>query len=127
LNSPGSLPESAADIPDSAGDPAGLLSIRGQLVSGKRNSGFRMNTATHSISEWQLVRVRLTRRFFVAAIVQLLAATAIGLGLSSLIGRSPPADRLTLPAAFQFATFFLALGSWFMHRAIGLVKLERQV
>lgn len=76
--------------------------------------------------DWNLIRTRLTRRFFLAVLVQASVAGAIAAGLALLNGRPAPTPRLTLPAAFQFATFFLALGSWLVHRAVHFVRLERQ-
>jgi len=85
-----------------------------------------MSSASSTPSEWELIRVRLARKFFLSSIAQLAVAISIGFGLASLVGRPEPSTSLRLPAAFQFATLLLAAGSWLLQRAGQLVRQERQ-
>lgn len=77
-------------------------------------------------TEWDLIRATTSRRFFLAAILQAQAAILIAAGLVIVVDVPPPQPELTLPTAFQFGTFLLVLGSWFLHRAVGYVRVERQ-
>ncbi len=68
----------------------------------------------------------MARRFFLATIAQAVVCLALAWGLAVLLKAPPPSDRLRLPAAFQFGTAFLLLGSWFLHSSLNYVKVERQ-
>lgn len=76
--------------------------------------------------DWNRIRTRLARRFFLGAIAQALLAVTIATTLALISGRPAPAPQLRLPVAFQFGTCFLAVGSWLMHRAVGFVRREDQ-
>lgn len=73
-----------------------------------------------------MARASLTRRFFVATFLQGSVILLLGLSLKLIFGHPTPSRTLELPAAFQFGTAFLALGSWFLHDAHNNVRLERQ-
>lgn len=75
---------------------------------------------------WELERVRLTRRFFVGTVLQAAVCLSFAVLLGKLLGVPETRGRLSLPAAFQFGTFFLAAGSWSLHRALTYVRTERQ-
>ncbi len=68
----------------------------------------------------------MARRFFVATVLQACAVLFLGVTLGILFGRPLPTESLRLPAAFQFGTLFLAIGSWCLHDAHINVRLERQ-
>ena len=68
----------------------------------------------------------MARRFFLATIVQAAICCAIAFGLAAVFSVPEPGNRVRMPPAFLFATAFLFLGSWFLHRGLGHVKLERQ-
>ncbi|MEZ6061962.1 MAG: hypothetical protein R3C19_16580 [Planctomycetaceae bacterium] len=75
----------------------------------------------------RISRAVLTRHFFVATVMQAVVAFCIAFLLSRLNPVPPPGDGLQLPTAFQFGTLFLLAGSWFLHRSVQHVKIERQV
>ena len=77
-------------------------------------------------NRWDMARASLTRRFFVATFLQGGVILLLGLSLKLIFGHPPPSRSLELPAAFQFGTVFLALGSWCLHDAHSNVRLERQ-
>lgn len=78
------------------------------------------------VNRWDENRVGLTHRFFLAMLIQSAAAATIAIALRSLNGLPVVQPVTSLPTAFQFSTLFLAVGSWFMHRAVQLVRIERQ-
>ncbi len=77
-------------------------------------------------NRWDLMRVSLARRFFVACILQAAVVLAAACLLALIFGRQAPSEKLRLPAAFAFSTVFLAVGSYCLERARLLVRLERQ-
>jgi len=77
-------------------------------------------------NRWDLIRVSLARRFFLAAVLQALVVLTLGLLLCEIFGRQPPSEKLRLPPSFLVSTFFLAVGSYAVERARGLVKREKQ-
>ena len=78
------------------------------------------------INSWPQIKAAIARRFFMATAVKAGFGAAIAATLILLQNPSPPSDRLELPAAFQFGTAALILGSWFLHTAVGHVRHERQ-
>lgn len=68
----------------------------------------------------------MARRFFLATILQAVVCLLLALGLGFLCGAPPQTDRIRLPAAFQFGTAFLAVGSYFLHVSRKHVQRERQ-
>lgn len=77
-------------------------------------------------SRWAENQSKIARRFFLATIVQAILCFGIGGGLSWLLGAPPQTQSVQLPAAFQFGTFFLFVGSWFLHSGLNHVKREKQ-
>ena len=77
-------------------------------------------------NRWDLMRVSLARRFFLASILQATVVLAAAYVLALIVGRQSPSEKLRLPAAFAFSTVFLAVGSYCLERARLLVRLERQ-
>ncbi|HIK94366.1 MAG TPA: hypothetical protein EYG03_20680 [Planctomycetes bacterium] len=77
-------------------------------------------------SRWAEKQSLITRRFFLATITQ--AAICIGMAwaLAAFVGAPEQSERIRLPAAFQFGTLFLLIGSWFLHVSQGHVQNERQ-
>ncbi len=75
---------------------------------------------------WDLIRVSLARRFYLATILQAAVVLSASIVLCYAFGRQPPAEKLRLPWAFGFSTVLLAVGSWYMERAHAFVKRERQ-
>lgn len=75
---------------------------------------------------WAEQQSLMARRFFLATVAQALVCLLLALVLARLLGAPPAGDRLRLPAAFQFGTVFLCLGSWYLQAGLGYVKVERQ-
>jgi len=76
---------------------------------------------------WDLIRVSLARRFYLAtgaqAAVVILSAVLLGL----LFGRQAPGEKLRLPWAFLISTVLLAVGSWYLEQARYFVRREKQM
>ncbi len=68
----------------------------------------------------------LARRFFLATVLQASVILLLGFSLGFVFGHPEPTQKLELPAAFQFGTTFLAIGSWCLHDALKNVRLELQ-
>lgn len=77
-------------------------------------------------NRWDLVRVSLTRQFYLSTLIQAAAVVLLGLALSALFGRQPPSPTIRLPWAFAVSTVFLAVGSWQLEQAKFHVRRERQ-
>lgn len=77
-------------------------------------------------SRWAENQSMMARRFFLATILQAAFCLVLAWALSMIFRAPPPSDRLRLPAAFQFGTVFLLLGSWFLNSSLHHVKVERQ-
>lgn len=75
---------------------------------------------------WDLIRVSLARRFYLATVLQAAAVLAVSVTLCYVFGKQPHAEKLRLPLAFGISTVFLAVGSWYLERAHAFVKRERQ-
>jgi cytochrome c oxidase subunit III len=75
---------------------------------------------------WNLIRVSLARRFFLAALAQAGVVMLIGSCLAAIFGRQAPGPELRLPWSFVFSTLCLMIGSWHLERSIGCVRRERQ-
>lgn len=78
-------------------------------------------------NRWDLIRVSLARRFFVASLLQTVVVLVAALGFAAIFGRQAPAEKLRLPWAFVVSTCFLGLGSWYLEQAHGQVRRERQI
>jgi len=76
---------------------------------------------------WDVIRVPLARRFFLATILQAALVLVTALLLGAVFGRQPPADRLRLPWAFLLSTVLLGVGSWQLELARMHVRREKQV
>lgn len=79
------------------------------------------------VTRWDQMRATMARRFFLASVLQAQIAILIAAFLVIVADVPSPGARVTLPVAFQFGTLLLALGSWFLHRAVQFVRMERQV
>lgn len=77
-------------------------------------------------NRWDLIRVSLARRFYLACVAQAAVIIFSSLLLGQLFGRQTPSEKLTLPMAFLFSTVFLAVGSVYLERARVMVRRERQ-
>lgn len=78
------------------------------------------------VSEWDTRRVTLTRQFFLAAIAQC-AVILLLFGLLRLVLPAPqPIQGIRFPLAFFVSTPLLVAGSYYLHRAVQFVRLERQ-
>ena len=77
-------------------------------------------------NRWDLIRVSLARRFFLASLLQAVVVLGAALGLAAVFGRQAPAENLRLPWAFLVSTGFLGIGSWHLERAHAFVRRERQ-
>ncbi len=77
-------------------------------------------------TSWQQTRATLARKFFFATALQAAAGAGIAALLIWLHGPVAMTSSLTLPVAFQYGTVALAMGSWFLHKAVGYVRVERQ-
>ncbi|MEY3459545.1 MAG: hypothetical protein RL215_2702 [Planctomycetota bacterium] len=75
---------------------------------------------------WDVIRVPLARRFFLATILQAAVVLSVSLALGAMFGRQPPGDRLRLPWAFVVSTLLLAVGSWQLEMARMSVRREKQ-
>ena len=75
---------------------------------------------------WDLIRVSLARRFYLATILQAAVVIVVSIVLCYAFGRQAPAEKIRLPRAFVISTILLAVGSWYMERAHAFVKRERQ-
>lgn len=75
---------------------------------------------------WDVIRVSLARRFFLATVLQATVVLAVSLLLIAVFGRQPPGDRLRLPWAFVLSTVLLAVGSWQLEQARVHVRREKQ-
>ncbi|HQX49336.1 MAG TPA: hypothetical protein PLR25_05485 [Planctomycetaceae bacterium] len=78
-------------------------------------------------NRWDQTRASMARRFFAATVLQTCVVLFLSVTLGILFGRPQPTESLHLPAAFQFGTLFLAIGSWCLHDAHTNVRLERQL
>ena len=78
-------------------------------------------------NRWDLIRVSLARRFFLASLLQAVILILFGVLLASIFGRQTPSSNVRLPWAFGVSTVFLAVGSWYLELAHGFVKRERQL
>ncbi|MFM7164035.1 MAG: cytochrome c oxidase subunit 3 [Planctomycetaceae bacterium] len=76
---------------------------------------------------WDLIRVSLARRFYLATVAQVAVVLLATVLLGWLFGRQAPADKLRLPWAFLISTILLAVGSWYMEQARFFVRREKQV
>jgi cytochrome c oxidase subunit 3 len=81
---------------------------------------------TAMADRWDLIRVSLARRFFLATICQALTVIAASLLLAAVFGRQAPSEKLRLPWAFLLSTVLLGLGSWYMEQARAYVRREKQ-
>ena len=77
-------------------------------------------------NRWDLIRVSLARRFFLATVVQAIVVISVTWMLCMTCGRQSTSETLRLPWAFAFSSVFLAVGSWSLERAHAFVKRERQ-
>jgi heme/copper-type cytochrome/quinol oxidase subunit 3 len=77
-------------------------------------------------NRWDLIRVSLARRFFLATLLQAAVVLLFAVLLGTLFGRQSPAAKLRLPWSFLVTSAFLAIGSVYLEKARGLVKRERQ-
>ena len=77
-------------------------------------------------NRWDQTHASLARRFFLATGFQCGVIMLLGLSLGLIFRHPEPTEKLRLPAAFQFGTIFLAIGSWCLHDAHANVRLERQ-
>ena len=77
-------------------------------------------------NRWDQTRASLARRFYLATVLQGSVILLLGFSLGLIFRHPEPTEKLRLPAAFQFGTIFLAIGSWCMHDAQANVRLERQ-
>ena len=77
-------------------------------------------------NRWDLIRVSLARRFFLATLLQAAVVLLFAVLLGTLFGRQSPAEKLRLPWSFLVTSAFLAIGSVYLEKARGLVKRERQ-
>jgi len=77
-------------------------------------------------NRWDQTRASLARRFFLATVLQCGVILLLGFSLGLIFRHPEPTEKLRLPAAFQFGTIFLAIGSWCLHDAHANVRLERQ-
>ena len=68
----------------------------------------------------------MARRFFLATACQAAVCMALAWVLTIIFNAPPPSERIRLPAAFQFGTIFLLLGSLLLHSSLNQVKAERQ-
>ena len=75
---------------------------------------------------WDVIRVPLARRFFLATILQAVVVLAVSLLLGAVFGRQAAAERLRLPWAFVLSTVLLAVGSWKLELARMHVSREKQ-
>ncbi|MFN9718248.1 MAG: cytochrome c oxidase subunit 3 [Planctomycetota bacterium] len=78
-------------------------------------------------NRWDLMRVSLTRQFYLATLVQAAAVILFGSGLALLFGRQEPASYIRLPWAFAVSTVFLGVGSFYLEKAHAMVRRERQL
>lgn len=78
------------------------------------------------LTQQELIRARAARQFFPAAAGQVALCGLVATILIVWNEPPQPSVQLKLPTAFQFGTFFLATGSWLLHRAVCLVRHERQ-
>lgn len=77
-------------------------------------------------NRWDLIRVSLARRFYLATVCQAILVISGSFLLAALFGRQTPSDRLRLPWAFLVSTGLLVAGSWYMERARACVRREKQ-
>ncbi len=76
---------------------------------------------------WDLIRVSLARRFFMATICQAVTVISVSILLAAVFGRQAPSEKLRLPGAFLLSTVLLGLGSWYMEQARAYVRREKQL
>jgi cytochrome c oxidase subunit 3 len=81
---------------------------------------------TAMADRWDLIRVSLARRFFLATICQAMTVIAVSVLLAAVFGRQAPSEKLRLPGAFVLSTLLLGLGSWYMEQARAYVRREKQ-
>jgi cytochrome c oxidase subunit 3 len=81
---------------------------------------------TAMADRWDLIRVSLARRFFLATICQAATVIAVSVLLAAVFGRQAPSEKLRLPVAFLVSTVLLGLGSWYMELARAYVRREKQ-
>lgn len=77
-------------------------------------------------NRWDLIRVSLARRFFLATLLQAAVVIIAALLLGNLFGRQAAGEKLRLPWAFALSTVFLAIGSVYLEKARSRVKREKQ-
>jgi cytochrome c oxidase subunit 3 len=75
---------------------------------------------------WDLIRLSLARRFFLATIAQAAVVITGGVTLGWVFGRQTASDQLRIPAAFLISTVLLGVGSVYLEQARGYVRKERQ-
>lgn len=75
---------------------------------------------------WDVIRVSLARKFYLACVLQAAAILLLGCSLGLMLGRQEPSARLRLPGAFLVSTVFLFVGSAWLEWARNRVRLERQ-
>lgn len=78
-------------------------------------------------TRWDLMRVSLARRFYLATLLQAAAVLLFGMGLALIFGRQEPSEHIRLPWAFAVSTVFLAVGSFYLEKAHAMVRRERQL
>ncbi|MDG1897067.1 MAG: cytochrome c oxidase subunit 3 [Fuerstiella sp.] len=78
-------------------------------------------------SRWAEKQSLIARRFILATTTQAAICIGIAWTLAALIDIPEPSDRIRLPKAFQFGTFCLLIGSWFLHVSHNHVQGERQM
>ncbi len=82
---------------------------------------------TAMADRWDLIRVSLARRFFMATICQAVTVISVSILLAAVFGRQSPSEKLRLPGAFLLSTVLLGLGSWYMEQARAYVRREKQL
>ena len=82
---------------------------------------------TAMADRWDLIRVSLACRFFMATICQAVTVISVSLLLAAVFGRQAPSEKLRLPGAFLLSTVLLGLGSWYMEQARAYVRREKQL
>jgi len=82
---------------------------------------------TAMADRWDLIRVSLARRFFMATICQAVTVISVSILLAAVFGRQAPSEKLRLPGAFLLSTVLLGLGSWYMEQARAYVRREKQL
>ena len=76
---------------------------------------------------WDLIRVSLARRFYLATVAQAAVVVVAAVLLGLVFGRQAAGEKLRLPWAFLISSVLLAVGSWYMEQARFYVRREKQV